>query len=107
MAPPMPVKPEAVATSRPRNRSVGNACRFDTQNACPKVTKHVAAMAIHAAGTNGARIATGRQHAPSSITNLRERGRVHPLRMKYADSHPPSTYPIPPNTNGTHAYFPT
>ena len=43
---------------------------FETQNACPNVTKQVAAIAIHASGTKGAAIATGMQHAPSSHHRL-------------------------------------
>ena len=100
IAPPMPVKPVDVPISGPLNKSVGSAWMLATQNACPKVTKHVAAIAIHAYGTSGAKIAAGMQQAPSAITNFRARGNVQPARINLPESQPPRIYPMSPKMNG-------
>jgi hypothetical protein len=55
IAPPIPVKPEAIPTSLALNTSVGIVSRFEIQSACPMYIMHVTAIASSPDGTMGAK----------------------------------------------------
>src|ERR1700746_1201347 len=90
IAPSMPESPAAVPTSCGVKRSVGSVMRFDIQIEWPMTTTHIVAIASHQEATNGARIAAGKNAAPTALVILRERDPPQPAGRNSPASQPPN-----------------